>query len=180
MLVPSASSAQGFISPFIGYNFGGDAQCAEVTQCEEKATNIGIAFGSLGRVIGFEQEIGYARNFFGEAPGFESNVLTIMSNLMIAPTIGFVRPYGVGGIGLIKSKVELSTSGIGTLIDSSNNSLGWDLGGGVMLGGAHVAFRGDLRYFHSFKELQIAGFDLGGSGTKLDFGRASAAVIFIF
>jgi hypothetical protein len=27
--------AQGFISPFLGYNFGGDAGCPEITDCKD-------------------------------------------------------------------------------------------------------------------------------------------------
>jgi hypothetical protein len=41
MLVVSARrmGAQGFISPFVGYNFGGDAGCPEITGCQDKHTS---------------------------------------------------------------------------------------------------------------------------------------------
>jgi len=42
----------------------------------------------------------------------------------------------------------------------------------------HVAVRGDIRYFHSFQDLGVLGFTL--SDTKLNFGRAAAAVVFTF
>jgi len=173
--LPATSQAQGFIAPLIGYNFGGDSGCAEIRDCEDKTLNLGVAFGRLGG-IGFEQEIAWARNFYGEAPGLESSVLTVMSNPMVAPRFGPVRPYGLVGLRLIKSRVELTTD---SLLDFNNNNFGWDLGGGVIVGGAHVGIRGDIRYFHSFQDLEIAGIPLG-EGTKLDFGRASAALVFSF
>lgn len=176
LLTPRAAAAQGFINPFLGFNFGGDAKCPEVTGCEDKTTNFGVAIGTLGRVIGFEEEFGYAKNFFGTAPGFESSVLTLMSNVVIGPKITLVRPYVAGGVGLIKSKVEFTPT---SLLDSSTNGFGWDVGGGVILGGEHIGVRGDIRYFHSFKDLEILGFSLGGD-TKLDFGRASVGLFLGF
>src|SRR5829696_8729728 len=87
MLAPRPAAAQGFISPFVGFNFGGDAKCPEVTGCEDKSTNFGVAIGKLGPVIGFEEEFNYAKDFFGSAPGFESSVLTLMTNVIIGPKI---------------------------------------------------------------------------------------------
>jgi hypothetical protein len=131
--------------------------------------------GTLGPVFGFEQEFTYAKDFFGTAPGFSSSVFTMMSNLVIGPKISIVRPYFVGGIGLIKSNVELTPT---SLLDFSNNGFGWDIGGGVILGGQHVGVRGDIRYFHSFKDLEVLGFSLGGE--KLDYGRASVGLFLGF
>lgn len=170
------ASAQGFISPLVGFNFGGDAGCPTATNCEDKNLNIGVAFGSLGSIFGFEEEIGYAKDFFGKTPGSSSNVLTVMSNLMLAPDLRVVRPYGLVGVGLMKTHVELTGS---SLLDSDNNAFGWDIGGGVMVfPSSHVGVRGEIRYFHAFQDLELAGVTL--SDTKLDFGRASAAIVFKF
>jgi hypothetical protein len=168
-------SAQGFVSPFLGVNFGGDAQCPELSDCEDKSLNLGVALGVMGPVLGFEEELAYSKDFFGEAPGFSSSVLTLMSNLMVIPDLGPIRPYGLVGLGLIKTHVELTPASVFT---TDNNSLGWDIGGGVAILGEHVGVRGDIRYFHSFEDLEILGFSLGD--TKLDFGRASGAVVFRF
>jgi opacity protein-like surface antigen len=87
-----------------------------------------------------------------------------------------VRPYATGGIGLVKSHV--STDPL-VLFDSSNNDFGWNIGGGVMVFlGEHIGVRGDIRHFHTFEDLEILNFPL--SETKLDFGRASAALVFRF
>jgi hypothetical protein len=176
LLVPRPAAAQGFISPFVGYDFGGDAKCADISSCEDKKSNLGVSIGKLGSVAGFEEEFAYAKDFFGSAPGLSSNVITLMSNLVVGPKITIVRPYGVIGAGLFKTHVAFTPAG---LLDTSNNGFGWDLGAGVIVGGRHIGVRGDLRYFHSFKDLEFAGFSFG-SDTKLDFGRASAALFLGF
>ncbi len=169
--------AQGFISPFIGYNFGGDAGCPEITNCDDKRADYGVAFGALGRIVGFEAELGYTKNFFGETSTQTSNVLTFMGNFMLAPKIGPVQPYALAGLGLIKTKIE----GVGTSNDQ--NDFGWDLGGGLMVFfGGHIGVRGDVRYFHAFQALDFLNLQNlpGFSGSKLDYGRAAAAVVFKF
>src|SRR5438105_785754 len=95
--------AQGFISPLIGFNFGGDAACPKVTGCEDKRLNAGVGLGVMGGVLGFEEEFAYAKDFFGKAPTLSSSVLTVMTNVMFVPNIGPIRPYGVAGLGLIKT-----------------------------------------------------------------------------
>ena len=170
------AGAQGFISPMIGLDFGGDAQCPHLTGCEDKKVNASVSFGAMGNLLGFEEEIAYAPDFFGSAAGLSSSVLTVMSNVMVVPKIGPVRPYVEGGIGLIKTHVDLTTTSVFT---TSNNGLGWDVGGGVMgVIGDHVGLRGDLRYVHAFKDLTVLGFTL--SNAKLNYGRASVGVVLKF
>ena len=177
MLGPSAAArAQGFISPLVGYDFGGDASCPKITGCTDKKLNVGVAIGSMHTLLGFEEEFAYAKDFFGDAPGLSSNVLTLMSNVMLAPKIGPIRPYALAGIGLVKSHVELAPS---SLLTADNSNLGWDVGGGIIaLVAPHVGVRGDIRYFHSFQDLTVPGFTV--SNLKLDFARASAALVLTF
>jgi hypothetical protein len=182
-LVISAASearAQGFISPFLGFNFGGDtgALCPSVTNCEDKRRNWGVGFGTMGKAAGFEEEFSYTQHFFGETPNEKSSVITLMSNFMLAPKLGPVRPYGLLGLGLMKAHVELSPT---TLLSFTNNTLGWDIGGGLMVFfGSHFGVRGDIRYFHSFQTIDFLGTELNATDAKLDFGRASAAAVFAF
>ena len=168
--------AQGFISPFIGYDFGGDASCPNITNCQDKKLNAGVAIGTLGSILGFEEELGYAKNFFGDSTAFSSSVLTVMSNLMIVPNIGPIRPYVIGGLGLIKTHAELTPKSVFT---SSNNNFGWDVGGGVaLLLGGHVGVRGDIRYFHDFQDVDLKILTI--SDPKFDFGRVSAGLVLKF
>ena len=171
-----AASAESYISPFLGYNFGGDAGCPEISNCENKSLNWGVAFGSIGSVFGTEAEISYAPNFFGEIPGTSSNVFTFMGNFMLAPKFGVLQPYGVIGLGLIKTHAEVS---LGGLLEADNNHFGWDIGGGAIgYFGRHVGIRGDIRYFHAFQDLELLGIPIADA--KLDFGRASAGVLIRF
>lgn len=171
---PAAS--QSFMSPFVGYDFGGDSGCPDISNCENKSLNAGVSVGRFGRLFGTELEVGYAGKFFGEMPGVSSSVLTVMANLMLASRLGPVQPYLLTGLGLIKTNVEVTANG---LLDTSNNHFGWDLGGGF-LGhlSEHVAVRGDVRYFHAFQDLEILGLPIADA--QLDFGRASAGLVFKF
>jgi len=95
--------------------------------------------------------------------------------VIVGPKLGFFRPFVLGGVGLIKSHVELTA---GSLLDSSNN-FGWDFGGGVMIMfGEHVGVRGDVRRFQSFQDQSILGFLLAEE--KLSFNRATGGVVFAF
>jgi opacity protein-like surface antigen len=177
---PSKARAEGFISPLIGFNFAGDAACPNIQGCEDKRTNYGVALGAAGNIFGFEEEFAYAKDFFGTSPALKNtSVLTVMSSVMLAPKIGPVRPYFLTGVGLIKTHTEFTST---SLLTTDNNSFGWNIGGGVHVTVApHIGVRGDIRYFHTFQDLQGAfGFTFGPSNPKLDYGRAAAAVDFTF
>jgi opacity protein-like surface antigen len=172
------ASAQGFVSGFIGYDFSGDTGCGAFdSDCEDRHSSWGGAVGALGGLFGFELDFGYSPDFFGESEDTSSSVLTVMGNVMIGPKIGPVQPYGLAGLGLIKTKVEFTSSG---LLDNDNNKFGWDVGGGLMVFfGEHVGVRGDLRYMHAFQALELLGIDIQEED-KLDFGRATVGVVVKF
>lgn len=168
--------AQVFISPLIGYDFGGSSGCPALNDCRVKKINVSVSFGAMGNLFGFEEEISYAPNFFGKVPFLSSSVLTLMSNVMLVPNMSPVRPYVLAGIGLIKTHIGLT---IVDVLSVDNNNLGWDVGGGLMgFVGGHVGVRGDVRYFHSFQDLAVLGFTL--DDTKLNYGRASVGVVLRF
>ena len=172
----SPAQAQGFISPFIGYNFSGDSGCPEITDCEDKNLNWGIGVGALSGLFGVEAEFAFIPDFFGESPNQSSSVFTFMGNVMLAPRFGPIQPYGTIGLGLIKSKVELN---VGDILDEDNNDFGWNGGGGLFITfGEHIGIRGDIRYFHAFSAAEFFGLDL--AETKLDYGRISGALLVKF
>lgn len=169
--------AQGYISPLIGYDFGGNAGCPEISNCEDKRTNIGVAIGKMGAIGGAELEFADAKNFFGDVGDQSSSVVTLMGNFMIVPALGPVHPYLLAGLGLMKTHVELTTSDV---LSTTNNSLAWDVGGGVtILFTPHLGIRGDLRHFHSTKSFPIP-FIGSSDDEKLNFGRISGALVFAF
>jgi opacity protein-like surface antigen len=170
--------ADNYVGAFLGYNFGGDSGCPEITNCEDKNLNWGLTAGSLGGLFGFELEFAHIPDFFGDSPTTSSSVITLMGNFMLAPRFGPVQPYGTVGLGLIKTHAEL-TSASG-LLDEDNNNFGYNTGGGLIITfGQHFGVRGDIRYFHAFDALEILGLNLGGD-TKIDYGRFSGGVIVKF
>jgi opacity protein-like surface antigen len=171
---PSPARAAGYISPFAGINFGGDSGCLAVTSCTDRTSTLGVAIGTSNVIFGFEEEFGYAKNFFGKDALQSTSVLTLMSNLMIGPRLGFVRPYGLIGAGIMKTRVELTL----TDLTSGDTSFGWNIGGGLELSGAHFGVRGDVRYLHGVQDFTLPGLPV--TDLKLDFGRASAGLVLRF
>jgi len=175
VLAPSPSAAQTFISPFAGFDFGGDSGCPAAIACDDKNSNFGVAVGKLVGIGGGEVEVGYARNFFGDIQGADNSVMTLMFNLIIGPRIGMVRPFVLGGLGIIKSRVEFNE---GRPLDSGNE-FGCNLGGGLMLMfGDRLGVRGDLRWFKSVSEDQILA--LPSTSARLGFNRASGGLVIGF
>jgi hypothetical protein len=174
-LYATPARAQGYISPFLGFTYGGDvaATCASLTSCEEKRMNWGVAFGSASGILGFEEEIGYAKDFFGKTEGGDNAVLTAMSNILLVVPAGPIRPYALFGIGLIHPHIKFNSSSL----EFSKNALGYDIGGGVNVFLTHgFGIRGDVRHLQTFKDLTLGLF----SDQKLDFWRGSAGLVFRF
>jgi len=172
----SPARAQGFITPFLGFNFGGDqdANCQALTNCQEHRLDWGVALGATSGILGFEEEIAYSKHFFGETPGADNAVLTLMSNLLLVFPAGPVRPYALVGLGLIHPRVKLDSSAL----DLSDNALGYDIGGGVnVFFSRGVGLRGDVRHLHTLQDVTLGGTF---SGQKLDFWRGSAGLTFRF
>ncbi len=177
LVAPHAAQAQGFISPSLGYNFGGSAGCRSATDCEDKNWNWGGSIGSLGSLFGAELELTYEGEFTGDSPVQRSSVTTVMGNFMLAPKIAFVQPYGLIGVGLMRTKVE----DLVTTASDSQNQIGWTIGGGlIVFVHSHVGFKGDVRYYHSFEATDLLGFDIGLDRNKIDFGRAGLGLVLKF
>ena len=166
--------ADGFLTPFIGFNFGGDStNCASLTSCDEKRVNWGVGLGTTNGIFGFEEEFAYAPNFFGTTTG-DNAVLTLMSNLMVVIPAGPIQPYGIIGAGLVRPHAQLSASSIA----SDQNTLGWNIGGGLnIFFGKSVGVRGDVRHVRTFQDITLGGLF---TTAPLDFYRASAGLTLRF
>lgn len=173
---PETATAQGFISPSIGYNFAGDSGCQSATDCEDKNWNLGASLGTLGLLFGFEAELTYENKFLGETSAESGDVMTLMGNLMLAPKIAIVRPYGLAGLGLIRTTMEDAGGA-----EATENQFGWTVGAGLIVHlNRHVGVKGDIRHYHAFQSLEVFGFDLARDENKLDFGRAALGVVISF
>jgi hypothetical protein len=178
VLIAAPVRADGIITPFVGFNFGGDSAstCVSLSNCTDKRMNLGVSLTSMGPVFGLEEDISYAKNFFGETPGGDNSVLSLMTNLVAGVGVGPVRPYLLAGIGLIRPHVTLSGAFAG-LGETGKNALGYDYGGGLtLMFGSHVGVRGDLRQFRTVRNVNVFIF----TGQKLDFWRASGGLALVF
>ena len=160
---PRTASADWTLTPFVGWNFSGSADVngvaagASFSNKFEKKIDYGASLMATGAgPFGFEVDFGYSPNFFENSvstTGFQftnkSNVTTLMGNLVVGSNKGGVRPYVVGGVGLIRTNVD----DIGSVFDvNTKNDFGLDVGGGVMgFFSKTVGLRGDIRYFRGFR-----------------------------
>ena len=105
-----------------------------------------------------------------------------MGNLVLGVPVGGqtgggVRPYVVGGAGLLRSNISGSTF----FNDLTSNDFGIDLGGGVHgYFNDHVGLRGDLRYFRLLQDNEPAADDLDLGLADFNFWRATIGVTFRF
>lgn len=165
VMTPASARADGFVTPFIGYLFGGDsASCAGQTGCSPRRKSYGVSVGAFGASVGFEEELSYAKDFFGAAAGVKNSVFSAMSNVLFLGAQGSVRSYVVSGVGLIRASVVSLDQ---TRVDS--NVMGYDLGGGAnALLTRHAGLRIDVRRFKTFQKVNVP-----LAGGKLGFWRAS-------
>jgi hypothetical protein len=170
---PSPAQAQTFLTPFAGATFGRDAPTSKFTS--------GVSATFMGKAAGFEVDFGYTPDFFNQHSGLtiisSSNVTTLMGNLEVGVGAGPVRPYGVVGVGLLRSRVGGASD---LFTNVTTNDFGLDAGVGVMgMFSRHVGLRGDLRYFRSLQNSSSSD-SFSVSLGKFDFWRGTVGVSFRF
>ncbi|MEO7190038.1 MAG: outer membrane beta-barrel protein [Vicinamibacterales bacterium] len=170
---PMSASAQTFITPFAGVTFNGDAPGHQLST--------GVALTAQGKVAGFELEFGYTPDFFKESTNVifsgKSNVTTLMGSLIVGVGGGPVRPYGIAGVGLLRTRID---SGSALVSNLRTSDFGVNAGFGLIgMVSEHVGLRGDMRYFRRLQDpsddnsIDVA---LG----QFDFWRAYGGVSFKF
>ena len=181
-LVAAPARADVLLIPFFGVNFGGDAGRDFSDSFDASQFSWGVSIAAMGAgVFGVEGDFGFSPDFYGKTDVGGSSVMTAMGNLVLGIPFGGqsgfgIRPYGVVGMGLMRSAAEFG--GVG---NESDNKFAWDFGGGVMMFfGTSVGIRGDIRYFRTFEALDILGIDIANPPGKLDFTRGSFGFIFRF
>jgi opacity protein-like surface antigen len=191
LLGPRDASADWTFTPFLGWNFGSSADVSGTggpgfKDKFEKKIDYGASLMGIGAgPIGFEIDFGYSPNFFETsttASGFQfassSNVTTLMGNLVVGAKSGPVRPYVVGGVGLLRSRVQ----DVDEVFDvNTKNDFGLDVGGGVMgFFSENVGLRGDIRYFRGFRGTSDSDNATGITLGDFKFWRGSVGVSFKF
>lgn len=176
-LVPGRASADWLLTPFAGANFGGNTG--------DKKVDVGASLAFMGAgAVGGEVDFGYSPDFFDQSNQklvSSSHLVTLMGNLIVGIPVGGqqgpgVRPYIVGGLGLIRPEIKDPAD----VFTVKHNDFGGDIGAGVMIFFAdRVGIRGEYRYFRSFKHSEGAnGFGIDFSG--FNFSRATGGVVFRF
>jgi outer membrane protein with beta-barrel domain len=174
---PMQARAEGFVTPWIGANWGSGLNI------DNGRAAFGVNAGAMGAgIIGGEVAFGYSPSFWGNQNDFGNNsVIDLMGNLIVGIPIGGthgagVRPFVSGGIGLLRTQLDGGTL---ARVSSSNNMLGWNLGGGAMgFFNDHVGLRGDVRYTRGFENLNTGNtvIDLAGAN-QLHYWRLQAGVV---
>ena len=174
VLAPVQARADGFFVPWVGSAFGSNIRNGQTT--------VGVSAGSMGAgIVGGEADFGWSPSFFGNQSDFGHNtVMNLMGNVILGVPVGGqhgagLRPYVVGGVGLIRTQIDGGTI---AKVSSSDNMFGWDAGGGVMgYFSDHVGIRGDMRYLRATHELNTGVSSIDINGDRLHYWRASIGVV---
>jgi len=176
--------ADGFISPFLAVNFGGNAGGTfndNVTDRNHTAFGGNIGFMG-GGIFGVELDVAYTKNFYGEGPLVGDNsLLTVMPALILGIPIGGqqglgIRPYATAGVGVIRRNLDLSGFDV-----FEGSDLAYNLGFGVMgYFTDHVGVRADYKYLRNFEVDEASLTDLDFRRGTFNFSRAGAGILIRF
>jgi opacity protein-like surface antigen len=171
LAIPAAARGQTFLTPFAGVTTGGDAPTSKFT------TGVSLMFV---KTVGVEIDFGYTPDFFDEQDAValiaDSNVTNLMVNLAVAPGEGPVRPYGVAGVGLLRTRIDTDD----IFDDVSENDFGLSAGAGVIgMFSDNVGVRGDIRYFRRLQDPD-GDNDLDIALGTFDYWRLTGGVTFRF
>jgi len=172
LTLPSTARADGFLSPQVAINFGGDTT--------KESVGYGGALGFMGSKAGFEVDVNYTPEFFGDDTlDVDGKLLTIMGNVLIGGRRGGFSPYFAFGGGLIRTSLDVVDQSV--VLDISNNSWGGNVGAGFFAGGGAVTVRGDVRYYRAFNfDEGLLDLDLDIIDDTLGFWRGTVGVGFMW
>lgn len=182
--IATEASADGFVSPFLAVNFGGEAGGTFNNNVRDRnrATFGGNVGFMGGGIFGVELDVAYTKKFYGEgAVVGDNSLLTIMPALILGIPVGGqqgpgIRPYATAGVGMMRR--ELNISGF-DVFDGSD--LAYSLGGGVMgYFSNHVGIRADYRFFRNFEVDEVGLTNIDFHRGTFDFSRAAIGVLFRF
>lgn len=177
---PAKAEADWLITPFLGTSFAGETTFLLFEQGAGQKFTLGGSVALLtDTVFGIEADFGHTPGFFeGDDPFglvLTSRVTTLSGNLIIAAPLAMtresLRPYVVGGLGLMQARSKHA----GGLFPFKEDLLGVNLGAGAI---GFVTPRTGLRFeVRHFKAVSGADEPLARPGvSRLSFWRATAGV----
>jgi hypothetical protein len=184
-LAPAPAAAEWHIKPFAGLTFGGSTTFldSELAAGEPNAL-VGVSGAFLGDIVGIEVDLGHGPGFFDSGNPdrdhlvLSSRVTTLTGNIVIALPRRLaeytLRPYFVGGVGLMQVRIERSRTE--ELLNVASNLGAIDLGGGVTgFLTDRLGLGWELRHVRSVGGDEGQGLSIGPE--KLSFWRASMTLV---
>ena len=179
LLATPRAFAEWQIKPSLGVTFGTSTNLIDLENAAGSPhLVVGISSLMLGEVVGVEADVGYARKFFGSGLLVAgSSATTVTGNLVVALprrlTQYTLRPYFVGGAGLVHVGIAHPIGGEGLRVDSTRPAI--DIGGGVTgFLSRRIGISWDVRYFRSVGTGEERGLSFGPE--QLSFWRANMAL----
>ena len=181
-VAPATASADWLITPFLGTAFGGETTLLALDNgAGQKKLTFGVGGMLLSdNILGIEGSIGHTPKFFQgrSAAGLiqTSRVTTLTGSVVIAAPLAVtresLRPYIVGGLGLMQARAS-DKAGIFPI---EKDFLVVDLGGGAIgLLSPRTGVQFEIRHF---KAASGADGPLAREGlSRLSFWRASVGLV---
>ena len=183
---PAHARADWLVSPFIGGTFAGQTVHLDL---EGGAGSSQLVFGASGGwlgdgILGFEADFAYAPRYFerDNRAGLVTNsyLYTLTGNVIVSLPLSVtresLRPYAVGGLGVVDGHLEEIANIFPELIDLQERpSAAVNIGAGVIgFVSRRTGVRFDLRHVRSLarEESPLT----GAQRTKLSFWRITAGV----
>jgi hypothetical protein len=181
LCAPAAEAhADWLITPFIGTSFASETTFLTFEEGAGSRMTLGVSVALLGTgILGIEADVGHTPKFFeGDDPLgliLSSRVTTVGGNVVLAAPLALtresLRPYLVGGLGLLQARVNNA----GSLFPLEEDRLGLTIGAGAIgFVSERTGLRFDLRHVKA-----ISGPDgpLARDGvSRLSFWRATAGL----
>ena len=177
---PAAAHADWLITPFLGRSFAPETTFLTFDESAGRKLTLGAAVTLLtDGIFGLEAEVAHIPRFFeGSDPlglVLTSRVTTLSGNVIVAAPLALtresLRPYVVGGLGLIQARSK-NAAGIFPI---SEDLLGLSLGvGAIGFVTTQTGLRFDLRHFEAISgdDGPLARPDV----SRMSFWRASVGV----
>ncbi len=153
LFVTAGASAQS-LTVFVGGNVGAEsgASLRGITN-EVSRLNMGARVSTMiAGIFGSEIDVGYTPDFYGTGTGARSSrLLTVMGDVVVGIPAGFLHPYALAGVGLIRRTVTWPPAPGGTQVSQTDSSAAYAIGGGVDLSVIpHLGVNAEIRYFRNF------------------------------
>ena len=186
-LQAATASAEFLFTPFIGLKFGGTSRPtptfvdSDFSEGLKKLLLGGSVAVLSDEILGIEVDYSFIPGYFSGESGLNvvsSAVTTLTGNVMVAVPLSVtqysLRPYVVGGLGLIRARSDVVENV--DFLGVSENLFGLSIGGGAIGSLTNrTSLRFELRHFTNLGGEESA---VGFGRQRLSFWRATIGVAF--